>query len=302
MSTTTPLRGHGHARVRTRVYKAFAAEEAAAQYVGSISRVTSKGVDVELKLYRNVPDGIKEGWVVDLVEAHTEQGLAGYLKLSYIPKENMERWYPNPFIWWAREGGNGWEWSLREFIDKDESLWSREELLTAIEKCDSWPYLSDSGEWKTKRASLSIDELRNHWRERKQIINDQHAQDYQQFRRYWLNHPVVDFIRVHNGGRDRPYVNGVRQDDWLEVADSRRQGIATVLYETGVLWMHTRNMPMYASSLQSEEAKKVWSHFRKRGLVRRVRNDHGIHKSRLLFDAKRLLAEQPQLRFDMPNV
>jgi hypothetical protein len=59
-----------------------------------------------LRLYRDIKDGISDGWTVDLVEAHTDSGPAGYIKLACISAAEMQRWYPTPLHWAVRKKGH----------------------------------------------------------------------------------------------------------------------------------------------------------------------------------------------------
>lgn len=53
-----------------------------------------------------------------------------------------------------------------------------------------------------------------------------------------MNKPLVDYIRVYD--------------------QYARQGIGTMLYVEGTKWMNELGMDLYASGLQSDEAKAVW--------------------------------------------
>lgn len=58
-----------------------------------------------------------------------------------------------------------------------------------------------------------------------------------------VDHPFVDFIRVND--------------------DMRRQGIGTALYQYGAKWLaREKGLPLYASGIQTTEAKAAWKFMR----------------------------------------
>ena len=104
---------------------------------------------------------------------------------------------------------------------------------------------------------------------------------------------MVDYIYVYDERETRPYQGGARVERGQALGrDCQRQGIGTVLYETGALWMHERGLRLHASGLQSDEAIGAWSALRGRGLVRPVK---GATRTRQVFDVEPLLAEHPEL-------
>lgn len=252
---------------------------------------------MNLNLYHQIDDGIKEGWIVELIEAHTESGPAGYLKLSFIPESEMERWYPNAWKWVIREKGRYGR--MRTLIDTPEEEWTRDDIQQALDSCDDWQPYNTARALKEQRKAASDEELRDLWQQRRQKIEQENQADYQRFRAFHMNRPLIDFIRVydeeewliHDGGRQKELKEPLGYS-------SKRQGIATLLYETGAVWMHNRGMSMHASGNQSESAQSVWEGFREQGLVKTVpaSKKAPAKKQRQVFDVQRLLAQKPELR------
>jgi hypothetical protein len=60
--------------------------------------------------------------------------------------------------------------------------------------------------------------------------------------------------------------------------------------------MHARGLLLHASGNQSQEAQGAWTRLRDRGLVGTV---HEANKTRQVFNAQKLLAENPDLRLDL---
>ena len=50
---------------------------AAPGFVASFQRTSRKGVPVTVNLYHQIDDGISDGWIVDLIEAHGPEGPVG---------------------------------------------------------------------------------------------------------------------------------------------------------------------------------------------------------------------------------
>jgi hypothetical protein len=270
---------------------------ASGRYVGSLERVTAKGVPVKLDLYQAIDDGIQDSWVVHLVEAHTANGPAGYLKISFIPQTAMDRWYPDAFTWQARHGGSGWDWILRDFIDKADSEWSRAEVILALKTCDHWPYFYQSPEWKEQCEKTSDAQLRATWQERRQDLSTEYERAYQEFFDHHLDRPKIDYIRVYDEYDKRPYYRGKRRERKRPLGvNSQHLGIGTVMYETGALWMHKQGLRLYASGLQSESAKGAWAALGANGLVQTIPGSAKKgNKTRQFFDVERLLDERPEL-------
>ena len=263
------------------------------QYVGSLQRTTNKGLSVQLGFWRNVQDGIKEAWTVELIEAHADGIPAGYLKISYIPTEEMERWYPTAFEYAVREGGR-YAGVLGHLLDKPEAEWTREELLESLGHTDPWNHSEYFLAPAQKRSGRCSDaELRVLWQQRRQSVADEYQERYQRFRSSHEDRPLVDFIRAYAGNEILFYTGGVQVKLPEELKrNCRRLGLGSLLYETGALWMHERGLPLYASGVQSKEALSAWAGLRQRGLVKTVEEGG---RTRQVFAVETLLAEHPEL-------
>jgi len=272
--------------------------EKAPTLIGSITRTTSKGVEARLDFYRGIQDGGVEGWVVDLVEIHTTNSPAGYLKISYIPPDSLERHYPTAFEWAVRYKGK-YAGIKHGFLGKDEKTWRRTDYLKALPLADEWAPSHVERARKEEREALSLPGLAEAWRTRKEEIAAAHEEQYQDFCSYHFNRPVVDFIRIYNEFDQDPYVGGERIDGRAAKVSLQRQGLATLLYETGALWMHQRGLRLH-EGLQSPDAKEVWSTLTGRGMVKRSRNKRW-DETRRYIDISGLLNDQPELMADFPQ-
>ena len=218
--------------------------------------LTDKGLEVELRYYPEIRDGIKEGWVVHMIEAWTDGEPAGRIKISYIPTREFGQLFETPADYAIQETGRYLRTrDLRERKRPEE--WSAKELRAAIKDSYDWmPYDQE----ESLRAELeALDEagLRAHWAERRRYLDDRFERQHRDFRDFHLDKPLVDSIRVYgeddasrySGGKERLYPLG---RDWL------RQGVGTVLWEAAAIWMAEQGFFLWASGIQSDAAKGAW--------------------------------------------
>src|ERR1035437_8992425 len=93
------------ARSRLSLRKATPEPSRECLHMGSVNRTSSKGVEARMELYHDADGTIKDGWVVDVVELHTHEGPAGYLKIAFIPQAKLEEHFPTALEWAVREKG-----------------------------------------------------------------------------------------------------------------------------------------------------------------------------------------------------
>lgn len=261
--TATPFAEPGPARAQARSSQRSSRRRgnglgrpSASRTAGQRNMVTAKGIPVRMDLYEQVPDGGRDGWVVDLVEAHGPYGPAGYLKISYIPRKNAERLYPDALHYIARERGNG---TFKRLIDIPEERWDRKQLVSALQAA--------SQQWPTPTyEEESLNQLRQLWERQRALLCSRHDQGYQEFLDFHVDRPLVDFVRVYReGDRSGGWVGGQKVD--VDGAEYGGLGVGTAMYETAALWLAQRGMHLHASGIQSTSAGEVWARFRERGLV-----------------------------------
>ena len=250
--------------------------------------VTSKGLEVELRYYPEIKDGIKDGWVVHLIEAAVAGEPAGYIKVSYIPGEKFEQLFATPFDYAVQESGSNLR--IRTLLaEKREDDWAPKELRKAIE--DTYHFLAR--EERERLEALDEAGLRERWSERRQFLDDDYRHRHQQFKSFHLDKPRVDYIRVY-GDSDVVYYDGGQRKDHRSGRDWRRQGIGTVLYEAAALWMAEQDLYLWAASnwIQSGEARRAWAHLGEKYELVRVLDEGG--KERLYLDGRRVSLGRPQ--------
>lgn len=210
--------------------------------------------------------GVNKGYVVRRVNAYVEGVHAGYLKISYVPKERVPECYPTPWHWLTAL--KGWCFDASNLRD----CWVR-----AHHHAQKVPVsLRGQGIASNALASVEADEAAM------QADLDALADSYiysldgtpkealAAFIKRSVDYAFVDHIRVFKGktafGQEGP-----TEINW------RRQGIATAMYNEGARWMaETYGLALHGSSLQSEEADGVWLAMMKAGkypIATRLRPD-----------------------------
>lgn len=255
-------------------------------YVGSRQFVTRDGVAGRADLFAQIPDLINDGWVVDLVEAHTERGPAGYLKISYIPKENADVLYPDAFTWSWRQGGRSIGLRLERTPEDQWTAEDKRDLIARFQWEADAKARRKVGDYDPQTATdEQTDEAWVHVREG---LNRRHEESYRAFLGFHVDRPLVDYINVYGDWQENPYVRGARRSG-VAHENQRQQGIGTAMYETGALWMWSRKMRLHASGIQTGEAQASWASLKRRGLVTRAKGF--ADKPRHVLDPRKLIAD-----------
>jgi len=165
----------------------------------------------------------ERGYNISQINAFIDGNLVGELKIAYIPLEKFEEIYKS--IWHYLYLSKGWT-SLKKIIYTDK--WKDPEILWE----HIYPYLrmGIGSNLSLEEKIEIIKEIQN---------NSIYKDDFHKFKRHWVNKPMVDFIQVN--------------PKW------RRKGIGTSLYREGARIMAQKGLKLYASGIQSPEAKAAWS-------------------------------------------
>lgn len=171
-------------------------------------------------------------WVVHRVTALVDDIEAGYLNISYIPKENLRGSSLLNFM-----DIQGWPLDLKGKNWKGLDRKGKEQALETIIK-----YTSSYSRWQTAFDAIpgmSDDDLNKRidaYEHR--LRKSKHGRAYKEFYSFHVDKPLVDYIKVE------PMF--------------KRQGIGTALYQEGSKWMKEKGMVLHASGTQSDEAKATW--------------------------------------------
>lgn len=183
---------------------------------------------------------VNPGWVVDKIFAKLDGKEIGFLKISYIPKKNMIKFYPDVLHYLNLRGYSGIKDAL-EKGDKKEIARILSGYLTG-QKVRNAEYLG-----KDESGNPLTDEWwEKQYQEHVEIAKKDFKREYQTFVEHWMDKPMVDYIDV-----EKEYHGG---------------GVGYSLYVAGAKWMSEKGWVLYASALQSPEASKSWYRMKKLGL------------------------------------
>jgi len=201
---------------------------------------------LSFKFEENVEKIGRKGFVVDKLDAYFEpQSEAfssgkhlGYIKTSYIPSENVDQYYPTSlhFI----DLTKGWQLlDYKSFSEAGEYPGHEEFVKKAHNRARSNLYkrakdFPDYNEFENV-SDERWEELAEYYKEE---IRKTFQEDFERYLNYYLDKPVVDYIKVKK--------------------QFRRNGIGFNLYKNMAKVLADKGMALYASGTQSEYAEKAW--------------------------------------------
>ena len=230
---------------------------------------TKGGDEITTKRHEDVEGDNNRGWRVDKIAAYVDGDYAGYIKISYIPKERFIKYYPTVLNYMSQIGGSGGvlprgknNWHYREL--SDEELKNTVQNLSGQTKYHSiWNSGGKEGMPSSRDELIYIinDIIKN---ERK----GQEAQEnFKKFAKYWIDKPIVDFIKVFK--KDESRFDRSTGDRTIKNSsrDYQRQRIGTALYLEAGEWLRERGLKLYASGTQTKEAQAAWNNLEKMNRV-----------------------------------
>lgn len=205
--------------------------------------------------YKESSEGDKNrGWTVDKVVAYLNGEEVGYLKMSYIPRECFERYYPGILNYLTLIGGH----HVLPY-DNQTTPW-REIPADELRKCIynlaqtarmGW---TESNNLQTQANNSTDKEVYDMVAAFEKKLTQEKGLLFKRFKSYFVDKPIVDYIKV--------------EDKY------KRQGIGTALYRAGYEWMRKKGMTLYASGIQSDDAKATWKTMQKQFHVKKTRTGH----------------------------
>ena len=219
-----------------------------------VEAFTKAGQEITFERIEDSEGDKNRGWQVDQIEAFIDGKNVGYLKISYIPHERFEKYYPTIFNFLGQIRGHSCLPYKKR--DKDYHTLSRDELIEYwphawITIHRYWPehtwkegYLLPNGQLV---KNLDRPQLIAEWEKLEREAQKVFGKQFKEFFQYHVDKPLVDFIRVEN--------------------EYQRQRIGEALYKEGAKWMAEKGLKLHASTLQTKEAAGVWRHMEKGGIV-----------------------------------
>lgn len=212
---------------------------------------TTSGKKITMRRIENIePPQLDRGWVVHACLAFVDDEPAGYLKISYIPKENFERVYPDVLHFLANL--RGWCGLRTALKTKDIDA-----TLHALDRHYQYP-ITDGQDFEWKLSKIS---------ELTKNLTREHKKDLDGFKEFHMDKPLVDFIRVYDSREMYAYdVHGESKERPNRI-DFQRQGIGLALYQDAASWMAEKGLCLYASTCQQPCATAAWLKMDELGLT-----------------------------------
>lgn len=185
-------------------------------------RKTSDGKIIEFEFCEEcLQNTFQKEWNSHKLTSYVDGVDVGYLKVSYIPEDKFKKFYPSIWYYLPKVGYHT-EISLEK---KD-----REIMINSVGRIFDRNYKPIQNLSKKESEKL----FKFYTRELKKRFGKR----FDFFKFFCVNKPIIDFIEVKH-----PY---------------RRKRIGSALYEIGSRWMGTKNLRLYSSTIQSDDAVEIW--------------------------------------------
>lgn len=241
---------------------------------------TKSGNPIEFKIHEDIEGDNNRGFIVDQIDAWVDGKHAGYLKLSWIPQDRFDAWYPTIFHFISNIQGTSLipydnpkaaisklsdkeldriiEYSLSrtplKFGKGKRAIADQNFINNLLDNASSWSATIKPDTTKSdKVTAISIIE--------KLLLKSKIGQEFANFYDRHVDKPKVDYIKVFNGND----INRNKKDENTE--NWSRQRIGTALYIKGAKYLKNKGLKLHASGLQSDEAQAAWVNLEKMGIV-----------------------------------
>lgn len=227
---------------------------------------TRSGEEIDFKYKEDAEGDNNRGWIIHQIEAYVKGDYAGYISISYIPKERFEDHYPTILNFMTHIGGTHPLPMGKDSVSPKEL--SDEELKNTVKKMsrhsrkynDLWETGESVPDDRGELLDIIIDITENELKAEKL--------KFKKFKKYYVDKPIVDYIRVFKENENR---TNRRTSDDEKIAkspqDYRRQYIGTALYLEAAEYLKGKGLKLHASGLQQSEAEQAWTKFEKEGRV-----------------------------------
>lgn len=176
-----------------------------------------------------------------IFNAYLNNEFAGYAKLSYIPEEKAKKIKS----------------TMSYFIYKNYG--SDKTIINAYKNKDYETILKklynkyDSSNKDIKETFLKFEEE----------ITNSFFKQHQKFFDYWVNKPTLDLIRVFDE-KDTKVTDFIQEETiYREAKNFKRQGVGLAIYSHIAEFCKQKNLKLWASQVQTEDAKTIWEKMEK---------------------------------------
>lgn len=223
---------------------------------------TKEGTEITLR-HTEDAEKIQSPWVVHKIDAYIGDEHAGYIKVSYVPREYLKKFIPNIFSYLTKI--KGVNLLPREISHIHYSKLSHEQLVDSFEMVYYYANHERYPTWDPKEKKYiykgkfvneySKEELIEVYKEFEKVLIKQYGKQFQDFKQFHVDKPLVDYVRVNEPEEDPKRF--------------RRKRIGEALYLAATEWMNSKGMKLYASGLQSDPAKATWEYFGRTHVVQK---------------------------------
>jgi len=209
---------------------------------------TKAGDDIKFELHQDSESdrNFNSEWIVHKLVPRVNGKEAGYLKISYIPKERFDARYPSMVNYILKQYiprelvGTHWR-NMPDEVKK--TLVTYTILGRYVPRTQGWDLA-----WSDQSKIKDMDsETLDHYLEMVDDpkLNKNNAQEFQKFKKFHVDKPLVDYIRVNE--------------------DFQRQRIALAMYQEAAKWLDKQGLLLHASGLQQPAAKAAWEKMKSLG-------------------------------------
>ncbi len=180
--------------------------------------------------------------------AEIDNELVGYLKLKYIPQENIS----------LISDTLGYLIFKTYFDDhqliSDYQLNNKKNILHKI----GGTYLKLSKDEILLKSPQEIDSLFDKF---STYLNETYSKQRLEFINYWINKPSIDLVRVFTDKDTQvtDYSDGIGVKINRNRTNWQKKGIGYSLYEEAIKWCSNNNLELWASKTRTDDAKQLWN-------------------------------------------
>jgi hypothetical protein len=223
---------------------------------------TNDGIIIDFKFNENTHTGNK-GFVDHNIEAFVNGIEAGFIKISYVDKEEYKHF--NPSIFNHINNFNGQIIGLKERTISSSIYLDGARCTKTIEDTSNKRYELSSKEglqtllYRVSAFSIKeilemeLNELKEEYNKvEKKFIHD-NKDSFDLFSELHINKPLISYIKTYNSDcQERGDFLNPTSDNYF-----RGKGIGKALYQMGSIWMGMNNMLLFRSDIQSNEAQSI---------------------------------------------
>ncbi len=215
---------------------------------------TKTGQEIKLRIFK-IDEEIQKTRLFDtfVFQALINNEVIGYAKLTYISETNSQK-LKEPFDYFI--------YKLYASDEKTISFYENKDYKNLLIKIG----LRDINLTTEDVEKLSKKELEKNFNFFKNKINQTYEHQFKYFYDYWVNKPNIELIKVLSEKDDKYtdfFLKGHPLIERKEKTNWQGQHIGAALYDACIHWCQSQNLSLWASTTQTEDAKRMWKNMEK---------------------------------------